>query len=63
MDGSGSNFDLNKFVGLELTCFVVLEGQGSFAPGLPGSGGAAKQVAGGRPIKALDRSGHQANRV
>ena len=49
----GSNFDLESFVGLELTCYVELEGQGSFAPGMPGGGGAANQGAGVREISAL----------
>ena len=53
MPGSGSNFDLNAFVGLELTCYVELEGQGSFAPGIPGGGGAANQGAGVREISGL----------
>ncbi len=48
----GSNFDLESFVGLELTCFVELEGQGSFAAGLAG-GGAANQGAGVREISGL----------
>jgi type VI secretion system secreted protein VgrG len=49
----GSNFDLESLVGLELTCYVELEGQGSFAPGMPGGGGAANQGAGVREISAL----------
>ncbi len=49
----GSNFDLESFVGLELTCYVELEGQGSFAPGLPGGGGTANQGAGVREISGL----------
>ena len=53
MSGTGSNFDLNAFVGLELTCYVELEGQGSFAPGVPGGGGAANQGAGVREISGL----------
>ena len=48
----GSNFDLESFVGLELTCYVELEGQGSFAAGLAG-GGAANQGAGVREISGL----------
>jgi type VI secretion system secreted protein VgrG len=50
---AGSNFDLDAFVGLELTCYVELEGQGSFAAGLPGGGGAANQGAGVREISGL----------
>ncbi len=53
MGGTGSNFDLDSFVGLELTCYVELEGQGSFAVGLPGGGGAANQGAGVREISGL----------
>ena len=36
MVGASSNFDLEAFVGLELTCYVELEGHGSFAAGVPG---------------------------
>lgn len=53
MGGTGSNFDLDSFVGLELTCYVELEGQGSFAPGIPGGGGAANRGAGVREISGL----------
>ncbi len=53
MGGTGSNFDLDSFVGLELSCYVELEGQGSFAVGRPGVGGAANQGAGVREISGL----------
>jgi type VI secretion system secreted protein VgrG len=53
MPGSASNFNLDAFVGLELTCYVELEGQGSFAPGISGGGGAANQGAGVREISGL----------
>ncbi len=53
MAGTGSNFDLDSFVGLELTCDVELEGQGSFAPGIPGGSGAANRGAGVREISGL----------
>jgi type VI secretion system secreted protein VgrG len=53
MAGTGSNFDLEAFVGLELTCYVELEGHGSFAVGLPGGGGAANQGAGVREISGV----------
>ena len=53
MGGTGSNFDLDSFIGLELTCYVELEGQGSFAPGIPGGGGAANRGAGVREISGL----------
>jgi type VI secretion system secreted protein VgrG len=48
----GSNFDLESFVGLELTCYVELEGRGSFAAGLAG-GGAANQGVGVREVSGL----------
>jgi type VI secretion system secreted protein VgrG len=44
MGGQASNFDLDAFVGLELTCYVELEGHGSFA---------ANQGAGVREISGL----------
>ena len=50
MGGTGSNFDLDSFVDLELSCYVELEGQGTFAAGLPGGCGAANQGAGVREI-------------
>ena len=50
---AGSNFDLDAFVGLELTCHVELEGHGAFVPGLPGGSGAANQGAGVREISGL----------
>ena len=53
MGGTGSNSDLDAFVGLELTCYVELEGQGSFAPGIVGAGGAANRGAGVREISGL----------
>ena len=53
MGGRGSNFDLDSFVGLELSCYVELEGQGQFVPGLPGGGGAANQGAGVREISGM----------
>ncbi len=53
MGGTGSNFDQDSFVGLELTCYVELEGQGSFAPGIPGGGGASNRGAGLREISGL----------
>ncbi|RFO96693.1 type VI secretion system tip protein VgrG [Rhodoferax lacus] len=53
MAASGSNFDLTAFVGLELSCFVELEGQGQFVPGLPGGAGAANQGAGVREISGM----------
>ncbi len=49
----GSNFDMESFVGLELTCYVELEGHGSFAAGVAGGGGAANQGAGVREISGL----------
>ncbi len=52
MAGAGSNFELDAFVGLELTCHVELEGHGQFVAGLPG-GGAANQGAGVREISGL----------
>ena len=53
MAGAGSNFELDAFVGLELTCHVELEGHGAFVPGLPGGSGAANQGAGVREISGL----------
>ena len=53
MGGTASNFDLTSWVGLELTCFMELEGQGSFVVGLPGGSGAANQGAGVREISGL----------
>ncbi|RFO96247.1 type VI secretion system tip protein VgrG [Rhodoferax lacus] len=53
MASRGANFDLDAFVGLELTCFVELEGQGQFVPGLPGGVGAPNQGAGVREISGL----------
>jgi type VI secretion system secreted protein VgrG len=53
MAGTGSNFDLDAFVGLEITCYVELEGKGSFSVGLPGGGGAANQGAGVREISGV----------
>ncbi len=52
MAGAGSNFDLDAFVGLELTCCIELEGHGLFVPGMPG-GAAANQGAGVREISGL----------
>ena len=51
--GLGSNFELDDFIGKELTCSLELEGRGSFAPGLPGGGGTANQGAGQREISGL----------
>ena len=57
MGGQASNFDLDAFVGLELTCYVELEGHGSFTPGQMGinggGAGAANQGAGVREISGL----------
>ena len=53
MGGAGSNFDLDAFVGLELTCSVELEGHGAFVAGLPGGSGATNQGAGVREISGL----------
>ena len=53
MGGAGSNFDLDAFVGLELTCSVELEGHGAFVAGLPGGSGASNQGAGVREISGL----------
>ena len=50
--GEGANFDLDAFIGLELTCGIELEGHGSFVPGMPGGVG-ANQGAGEREISAL----------
>jgi type VI secretion system secreted protein VgrG len=50
--GEGSNFDLDAFVGRELTCAIELEGHGSFVPGVPGGLG-ANQGAGEREISGL----------
>ena len=52
MAGTGSNFGLDAFVGLELTCCIELEGHGLFVPGMPG-GAAANQGAGVREISGL----------
>lgn len=52
MGGEASNFDVESWIGLELSCFVELEGQGSFTPGQPG-GAAANQGAGTREISGL----------
>ncbi len=51
--GQAANFELDAFIGLELTCSIELEGQGSFAPGLPGVAGLANQGAGVREITGL----------
>lgn len=53
MDSSGANFDLTSFVGLELNCFVELEGKGQFVAGLSGGAGAASQGAGVREISGI----------
>ena len=50
--GEGANFDLDAFIGLELTCGIELEGHGSFVPGMPGGMG-ANQGAGEREISGL----------
>jgi len=50
--GEGANFDLDAFIGLELTCGIELEGHGSFVPGMPGGVG-ANQGAGEREISGL----------
>ncbi len=50
---AGANFELDGFVGLELTCLIELEGQGSFVPGLPGGAGQANQDAGVRELSGL----------
>lgn len=50
---TGSNFDLDSFIGLELTCNIELEGKGSFQLGLPGGGGVPNQGAGMREITGL----------
>ena len=50
--GEGANFDLDAFIGLELTCGIELEGHGSFLPGMPGGVG-ANQGAGEREISGL----------
>jgi hypothetical protein len=59
--GEGANFDLDTFIGLELTCGIELEGHGSFVPGMPGGMGAnhrssvcvwsnpVREAAGGKP--------------
>jgi type VI secretion system secreted protein VgrG len=53
MAGDASNFALDACVGLELSCFIELEGHGHFAPGLPGGAGAANEGAGVREISGL----------
>jgi len=50
--GTAGNFDLQSWVGLELTCRIELEGQGSFVPGRAGAG-RANQGAGVREISGL----------
>jgi len=52
MGGAASNFALESWVGLELTCLIELEGQGSFVAGL-GGGGTANRGAGVREISGL----------
>ena len=53
MAGQAANFDLDAFVGRELACSIELEGQGSFASGLPGAHGMANRGAGVREICGL----------
>lgn len=50
---TGSNFNLDGFVGLELTCRIELEGHGSFVEGVAGGVGAANLGAGVREISGL----------
>ena len=52
MGATGANFDLETFIGLELTCSIELEGHGQFRQGLPGAG-LANQGAGVREISGL----------
>jgi type VI secretion system secreted protein VgrG len=49
----GHNFDLDSFVGRELTCRIELDGHGTFVPGMPGTAGAGRQGAGTREISGL----------
>jgi type VI secretion system secreted protein VgrG len=51
--GAGNNFDKDSFIGKEITCFIELEGHGSFVAGLAGGRGAANQGSGVREISAL----------
>lgn len=51
--GTGSNFDLDSFIGLEITCSIELDGMGSFQPGMPGDHGTTHQGAGVREISGL----------
>jgi len=51
--GTGSNFNLDGFIGLELTCRIELEGHGSFVQGMVGGMGSANQGAGVREISGL----------
>ncbi|UST54383.1 type VI secretion system tip protein VgrG [Comamonadaceae bacterium OTU4NAUVB1] len=50
---TGSNFDLDRFIGVEITCSIELEGMGSFQPGLPGDRSVTHQGAGVREISGL----------
>lgn len=51
--GTGSNFNLDAFIGLEITCSIELEGHGSFVQGMVGGMGVTNQGAGVREISGL----------
>jgi type VI secretion system secreted protein VgrG len=51
--GAGNNFDQDSFIGKEITCFIELEGHGSFVAGMAGGQGSANQGSGVREISAL----------
>lgn len=49
----GHNFDLDSFVGRELTCTIELDGHGTFVPGMAGISGMGRKGAGQREISGL----------
>ena len=67
---TGSNFDLDRFIGVEITCSIELEGMGSFQPGLPGDrsvthqGAGIHDLLGGQPHRTacLDRGAQHVSR-